>query len=187
MRENSNGFGRVVFMEWLIPIVDYLFSVRKNEAVFEMLIPFVTALLSAYIYGSLGKTKIALDALADLLPSAVSILIGFTVMFITLLLTSGTPAIDKLKNELSDNKVHGKKVSLYQKLHIQLTESLFSEIVLLLATFGYLFYKGIGSSTAFEAAFLVVEVYLTLHILLGIIRCMTHLYCVFFGNSRNSI
>ena len=46
MRENSNGFGRVVFMEWLIPIVDYLFSVRKNEAVFEMLIPLVTALSS---------------------------------------------------------------------------------------------------------------------------------------------
>lgn len=180
MIKDTKGFGKAIFMEWLIPIVDYFSSVRKNEAVFEMLIPFLIAVFSSCLYGNVGKIKIALDALADLLPSAVSILIGFTVMYITLLLTSGTPAIDRLKKENTANKVHGKQISLYQKLHIQLTESLFSEIILLLVTFGYLFYKGIGTSVVLEAIFLVVEVYLTLHILLGIIRSMTHLYCVFF-------
>ena len=186
MKKETKGLGRIVFMEWMIPVLDYYFSVRKNEAVFEMLIPLIIALVSSCVYGAVGKITIALDALADLLPSAISILIGFTVMFITLLLTSETSAINDLKAETTENKVHGKYITLYQKLHIQLTESLFSEIILLLITFAYLFYKGIGSSIVFEAVFLVIEVYLTLHILLGIIRSMTHLYCVYYGNTKKN-
>ena len=187
MKKETRGLGRVIFMEWLIPVFDYYSSVRKNEAVFEMLVPLIISVLSSCAYGTVGKITIALDALADLLPSAISILIGFTVMFITLLLTSETPAIDELKTENTENKVHGKNITLYQKLHIQLTESLFSEVILLLVTFGYLFYKGIGSSFTFEAIILAIEVYLTLHILLGIIRSMTHLYCVYFGNVKKGM
>ena len=184
MKKETRGLGRIVFMEWLIPVLDYYASVRKSEAVFEMLVPLIIAIISSCVYGAVGKITIALDALADLLPSAISILIGFTVMFITLLLTSETPAINALKAEATQNKVHGKYITLYQKLHIQLTESLFSEIMLLLITFGYLFYKGIGSSDAFEAVILAIEVYLTLHILLGIIRSMTHLYCIYYGGRK---
>ena len=182
MKKETKGLGKLIFMEWLIPVFDYYASVRKNEAVFEMLVPLVVAVISSCVYGVVGKITIALDALADLLPSAISILIGFTVMFITLLLTSATPAIEKLKSEGTENIVHEKHITLYQKLHIQLTESLFSEIILLLVTFGYLFYKGLGSLVFIEAVFLTIEVYLTLHILLGIIRSMTHLYCVFYAN-----
>ena len=123
MKKETKGLGRIVFMEWMIPVLDYYFSVRKNEAVFEMLIPLIIAIVASCVYGVVGKITIALDALADLLPSAISILIGFTVMFITLLLTSDTPAINDLKEETTENKVHGKNITLYQKLHIQLTES----------------------------------------------------------------
>ena len=187
MKRETKGLGKFIFMEWLIPVLDYYASVRKNEAVFEMLVPLIIAVISSCVYGAVGKLTIALDALANLLPSAISILIGFTVMFITLLLTSETPAITKLKTEETENKVRGKCITLYQKLHIQLTDSLFSEIVLLLVTFAYLFYKGIGSSVVFEIIILAVEVYLTLHILLGIIRSMTHLYCVYYGKINNDV
>lgn len=182
MKKKTKGLGKLIFMEWLIPVFDYYASVRKNEAVFEMLVPLVVAVLSSVVYRAVEKISIALDALADLLPSAISILIGFTVMFITLLLTSETPAIQKLKTEETENIVHKKRITLYQKLHIQLTESLFSEIILLLVTFGYLFYKGLSSSVFVEMVFLMIEVYLTLHILFGIIRSMTHLYCVYYAN-----
>lgn len=186
MKRETKGLSKFVFMEWLIPVLDYYSSVRINEAIFEMMVPLIIAVCSCCIYGVIGKITIALDALAELLPSAISILIGFTVMLITLLLTSETPAINKLKMEKTENKVHREYITLYQKLHIQLTESLFSEIMLLLVTFGYLFYKGIGSVLTVEIVMLVVEVYLTLHILLGIICSMTHLYCVFYGNSTKT-
>lgn len=102
-------------------------------------------------------------------------------MLITLLLTTDSDQISKLKTEITENRVRGKKITLYQKLHIQLTESLFSEVFLLLTVFAYLFYSGITSVLLTEIAFLLVEVYLTAHILLGIIRSITHLYCVFYS------
>ena len=101
MIKNTKGLGKTIFMEWLIPIVDYFSSLRKNEINFEIFIPILVGVFSACLYGYLGKIKIALDALAELLPSAVSILIGFTVMYITLLLTSDAPAIDRLRDDIS--------------------------------------------------------------------------------------
>ena len=180
MKKETKGLGRLVFMEWAIPVFDYCSSLRKNEVVFEIIIPLVVAVVSTWIYMALEKATTALDALADILPSAISILIGFTVMFITLLLTSDTPAITKIKEESTENTVRSRKINLYQKLHIQLTESLFAEVVLLLTVFCYLFIKGIGMPAILVIAILVTEVYLTLHILLSIIRSTTHLYCVFY-------
>ena len=168
-------------MEWLFPVFDYYSSLRKSERRFEILLPLLVALVSSAVYVKIGKVSIALDALAELLPTAVSILIGFTVMLITLLLTTDSEQIRKLKEAITENRVRGKKITLYQKLHIQLTESLFSEVFLLLAVFAYLFYSGITSALLAEILFLVVEVYLTAHILLGIIRSITHLYCVFYS------
>ena len=102
-------------------------------------------------------------------------------MLITLLLTTDSEQIRKLKDEITDNRVRGKRINLYQKLHIQLTESLFSEVFLLLAVFAYLFFSGIASTLPMEVVFLIAEVYMTTHILLGIIRSITHLYCVFYS------
>lgn len=181
MKEKTWGLGQILFMEWLFPVFDYYSSLRKSELRFEILLPLLAAIASSVVYVKIGKVSIALDALAELLPTAVSILIGFTVMLITLLLTTDSEQIGKLKTEITENRVRGKKITLYQKLHIQLTESLFSEVFLLLAVFAYLFYTGITSALLAEMVFLVVEVYLTAHILLGIIRSITHLYCVFYS------
>ena len=181
MKEKTWGFGQIMFMEWLFPVFDYYSSLRKSERRFEIILPLLAAMVSSAVYVKISKVSIALDALAELLPTAVSILIGFTVMLITLLLTTDSEQIRKIKAEITENRVRGKKITLYQKLHIQLTESLFSEVFLLLAVFAYLFYSGITSVLLTEIAFLLVEVYLTAHILLGIIRSITHLYCVFYS------
>ena len=181
MKEKTWGLGQMLFMEWLFPVFDYYSSLRKSEWRFEILLPLLVAIGSSVVYVKISKVSTALDALAELLPSAVSILIGFTVMLITLLLTTSSEQIGKLKTEITENRVRGKKITLYQKLHIQLTESLFSEVFLLLAVFAYLFYSGITSALIIEIVFLIAEVYLTAHILLGIIRSITHLYCVFYA------
>lgn len=181
MKEKTWGLGQILFMEWLFPVFDYYSSLRKSERRFEIMLPFLVAIVSSLIYVKIGKVSIALAALAELLPTAVSILIGFTVMLITLLLTTDSEQIRKLKDEITDNRVRGKRINLYQKLHIQLTESLFSEVFLLLAVFAYLFFSGIASTLPMEVVFLIAEVYMTTHILLGIIRSITHLYCVFYS------
>ena len=65
-------------------------------------------------------------------------------------------------------------------LHIQFSHSLFSEIFLLLLIFLYLFLKGVGLHIAVGVVILGIEIYLTLNILLSILRGVANLYFSFY-------
>lgn len=176
--------GKYIYMEWLIPIKDYYCSIRKNEVFFEIAVPMIIAFICSALYFITGNFLIALDRLAELLPPTISILIGFTVMLITLLLTSSGENVARLKSIETEKILYKKPVTLYQVLHIQFSHSLFSEIFLLFLIFFYLFLKGLDIQNEFSVVFLYVEVYLTLNILLSILRGITNLYFSFY-NSKN--
>jgi hypothetical protein len=76
-------------------------------------------------------------------------------------------------------------VTLYQRLHILLTHSLFNEILLLLIVFFFLFVSGIRKSIIFENVILFILIYLTLNILLSILRGVTSIYFSFYGKREN--
>lgn len=185
-RKSQSGLGKYIYMEWLIPIKDYYFSIRKNEVIFEIAVPLLISVVCSFMYFNNGKIFTALDGLAELLPTAISILIGFTVMLITLLLTSSGDNVDLLKTIETDKVLYKKPVTLYQGLHIQFSHSLFSEIFLLLLIFGYLFLKGVGLSKNVGLGVLVIEIYLTLNILLSILRGIANLYFSFYNSPKDS-
>ena len=180
MKRCKAGLGKYVYTEWMIPVRDYYGSIRKNEVAFEIIFPAVCAIGGTFWYYRIGKLFAALDGLSDLLPTAISILIGFTIMLITLLLTGNGENMNKLKTTMSHKLLYGKKVNIFQGLHIQFTHSLFSEIVLLLLVFAYLFWSGIGMFVKVAVIFLTIEIYLILNILLSILRGVTSLYFSFY-------
>lgn len=90
---------------------DYYFSIRKNEVIFEIAVPMLISAVCSFMYFSNGKVFIALNGLAELLPTAISILIGFTVMLITLLLTSSGDNVELLKTIESDKVLYKKPVT----------------------------------------------------------------------------
>lgn len=180
MKHRSFGLSNLIYTEWLRPIFHYYIAIKKNEAVFEILLPGVIAVTGSFLYSKAEKVEDALGAMAELLPTAISVLIGFTVMLITLLLTSDGDGIKKLKTAKTDKKLHNKEITLYQGLHIQFSHSLFSEILLLLLVFFYLFLKGLGWGQHIGTIFLAIETYLTLNILLSILRGVANLYFSFY-------
>lgn len=180
-KQSTRGLGQYIYMEWLIPIKDYYCSIRKNEVVFEIIMPLLASLICVLLYFRERKIKVALDGLSELLPTAISILIGFTVMLITLLLTSSGESVEQLKKTITTKTLYKKPLTLYQGLHIQFSHSLFSEIFLLLLIFFYLFLKGIGFSLFINTIFLFIEIYLTLNILLSILRGIANLYFSFYN------
>lgn len=184
-KSTTHGMGRIVYMEWIVPVIDYYRSIRKNEVVFEVLAPLSIAVMCTIIYLCKEKLILALDKMADLLPTAISILIGFTAMLITLLLTSSGESINKLKEAETGKKLYQKPVSLFQGLHIQFSHSLFSEIALLLIIFFYLFLQGLGVPILVGVVFLIIEIYLTLNILLSILRGITSIYFSFYNHKTN--
>lgn len=182
MKSKQNlGLGKYIYMEWLIPVKDYYCSIRKNEFVFEIIIPLLTSLICVYTYCEKRKLLIALDGLSELLPTAISILIGFTVLLITLLLTSSSNNVERLKRMETKKVLHKKTISLYQGLHIQFSHSLFSEIFLLLLVFFYLFLKGIGLPHFISIIILLAEIYLILNILLSLLRGISNVYFSFYN------
>lgn len=195
MREHSLGLGKRVYLEWLIPIVDYyivLYSERK-QFVFECLIPIiVSACLTAFLQ-FYGYTYSMLDKMSDFLPSCLSILIGFSIMLITILLTTEGGNIDKLHNTqlASGVKIRGKQVTLYRALHIQFTHSVCSEIILLIIMIFVL----VGELFTFQWSFffdcvnigiLFVSIYYVFNILLTLIRAITNIYFVFYAIQANN-
>lgn len=180
----KNGLGKYIYTEWLLPVKDYYCSIRKNEVVFEIIIPIFIALGCTIKYSNIGKLFHALKRMSELLPTAISILIGFTFMLITLLLTSSGPNVELLKEKETGTILYGKPVTLYQGLHIQFSHSLFSEIILLLLIFFYLFWSGLGMPNTIALIILAVEVYLTLNILFSILRGITSLYFSFYNKDR---
>ena len=63
MKEKTWGLGQILFMEWLFPVFDYYSSLRKSERRFEIMLPFLVAIVSSLIYVKIGKVSIALAAL----------------------------------------------------------------------------------------------------------------------------
>ena len=183
MMKKQKGLGTIIYMEWLYPVKDYYCTLMKNEVIFEIVSPGILALICTIFYAKSGKMFDALNGLGRLLPSAISILIGFTVMLISILLTSSGESVDKLKNTYGDKKLYSKAVNLFQCLHIQFSHSLFAEIILLLLTFFYLFWNGIGMPLVIGGIFLWLEVFLTLNILLSILRGITNIYFSFYKSS----
>jgi hypothetical protein len=180
MKKSKLGLGKLIYMEWLFPVKDYFFSLRRNEAAFELLIPACAATFCTIVYYSKGKVISAFVGLADLLPTAISILIGFTVMLITLLLTSSGKNVEALKEKTLDKELYQKKINLFQGLHIQFSHSLFSEVILLLIVLAFLFWNGVGIPSVAANIFLWIEIYLTLNILLSILRGITSVYFSFY-------
>lgn len=178
---NQTGFSNIIYMEWIRPIVHYYSTTKRNEAVFERTLPFLIAVSCAIIYKINDKVSFAMDALANLLPTAISVLIGFTVMLITLLITGNEKNIEELKSSLTEFKIGEKKVTAYQRLHIQFIHSLALEILLLLSIFLYLFLRGLHWLSCTYILFSGVDVYLSLSILLSILRGVTNIYFSFFN------
>ena len=176
----KNGLGKYLYTEWIVLIADYYISLRKQDKAFEVFFPIAVSVVCTYIYARLGIVFAALDGIVDVLPTAVSVLIGFTILLITLLLTGNGESVDRLKKTTIDKKLRGKEINLFQGLHIQFSHSLFTEIELLIMMMSYLFFKGIGISEMMGNVFLCIETYLTLNILMSIIRGITNIYFSFY-------
>ena len=169
-----------LYMEWLFIVVDYYLTTKGKELIYEIGVPIIVSLLVTVIYSLHGLVFYALEGLSNVLPTVMSFLIGFTVMLITLLMTISGQGVTVLKETKSNKTLRNKNLTLYQCLLIQFSHVLFSEVVLMLLVFLYLFWNGLGIPMLIAAFILFVQVYQVLNILLSIIRGVSNLYFSFF-------
>lgn len=172
--------GGIVYLEWLFLIRNYYSMLKNNEITFEVLIPITMSTFCVSTYWARASIQQALESLSRLLPTAVSVLIGFSVLLITILLTSNGENIRNLKNNYLRKKSSKPQFSLYQALLAQFAHLLCSEIVLMIVIFIALFWEGLGIIKWAAALLLWAEIYLTLNVLLSVLRGVTNIYFSFF-------
>lgn len=172
--------GKYIYGEWLRPIAHYLITLKCNEISYEICIPFVTAGIASIFYYSFDFVILALLKLRDLLPASLSILIGFTIMCITILVTSNSGTIDLIRHEYCDERIIGhKKITIYRWLLILFSHSLLMELITLILVFLSAFIIPLINSIGIGIILLFLETFLLSHILLLMIRAMTNLYFLF--------
>ena len=182
MRGDKKGLGSLMYCEWIYPVKDYFLSSSKSEIIFEIMMPVIVSII---ITGVCATHKIVEAAvMAEVLITLISVLIGFSVMLVTLLLTSGGDGVKDLKEKNIEKKLYNKKISLYQKLHIQFVYSLISEIFLMISILLFYFMQSIVQNVVLECVFLFWFVAMTLNILLSIMRGITNIYFSYYANTK---
>lgn len=173
--------GKIIYGEWLYPIVDYYATLKRNERNYEIILPLIVSGLSVLIYFLYGDSFRAIMKLRDILPNALAILIGFTISCVTILVSSDNATIKFLKDKLSNDRlVRNKIISMYQWMLITFVYILIVQVFLLTFIFFIAFILQIHQSQTFLSISLFIEVYTILHILLLLIRNITNFYFVFF-------
>ena len=133
MKNRKGEAGGLLYFEWIYPIKDYKNSSEKRELFFDAGVPSFISVIVLIIGIYIDKIEIMSAGLANMLFSLTSVLIGFSIMLVTMLMTSGGKGIDELKSRIiPGKKLYGENISLFQKLHIQFIYSLIIEVVLLL-------------------------------------------------------
>lgn len=95
------------------------------------------------------------------------------------MLTTENKTIDILKAKKTDKKLYGKKVSLYDLLHILFTNALLNELILLLVVLFNLFLLGLTCNKLISTIGLVVEEYMILNIIFSMMIGVNNMYWTF--------
>lgn len=180
MRGDKKGFGSWIYLEWVYPIRDYFISSCRNEILFEIIMPVIISIVVTVTCILHHNVSFVVVKLANVLLTLTSILIGFSVMLVTLLLTSGGDGVKLLKEKKMDKKLYRKEISLYQKLHIQFVYSLIGEISLLIIVLLFYFIQSIAGCGLWQVVFLLVFIMMILNILLSILRGITNVYFSYY-------
>ena len=176
--------GRIIYGQWIILIEHYFKILKCNEFTYEIVIPLISACSASYIYNEMGLDIQTLSKLTEMLPTAISVLIGFTIMAITLLSASESNTIINIKNrEAQKSHLNGKLISIYKLMLIMFSYALIVEIFFLLVIFFISFLINIYTHPILVMLSLFLEIFLLFHILLLIVRSVTSLYLVLYHQS----
>lgn len=184
--------GRWLYLEFLIPVKDYLITLKRRECLFDWLVPLLLAIF-AYIFvlrpaTYTNETKEFVGQIVNVL----GVLLGFSIASVTLLLTSSSQTIEQLRNNIADGrKIGGTPISVYQLTLITFNILLFLEMsgTLINLMYGLVTSVDIGFRDYTWKVFYTFDCFLITQVLALNIRNTTNMYLVFLkqpGRNRSN-
>lgn len=176
----------LLYTEFIYPIKHYFSTIKRNELVFDILLPLIVAIISGYaiLKNQCTITPTNASELFKTIIMLLSIFIGFTIASITILMTTRD---DRLKKNIK--RIKNTQINVYQLMNISFIFVLISEIttlifnlvcVLLLSYKITLFYKYLNMAT-------FINIFLLSHIFLLNIRNITNFYFIMFVLNKDEL
>lgn len=164
-------------LEFLLIIFDYFKSISRREFLLEIAVPFLIGLF-AFCMFDIPTIEKSFAAFSDKSVNLLGVLVGFSIAVITIFTTSSSNNIEEIKGKLTDIKIAGKVISIYDLLLLNLSYSVVVEIFILIFNLIYpLIPVVIHSDFGVKLAF-ATDIFIITHILFLTIRNITEFYFV---------
>ena len=175
-----------VYLEWLFPTADYFECLSKKEKNFEFTIPIICSGIATIICAANDIACKAIIHLNSLLPNVFSILIGFTISAIAIIISTSNDPKQTI-NQSMPRHICGKEIVFKQWFLANLIYYTLCEICFLLLTFLLPLIQFLAHNAYFICLFIIfLFCYSLLRILFGIVKVVTKLYQVFFKRATKS-
>ena len=176
--------GKWLYLEFLIPVKDYMTTLKFREFNFEWGLPLLIAVLTYFLIFRTGTYSDDSIQFAESLLNVLGILFGFSIASLTLLTTVTNDGIERIKKALTDNrKINKKTINVYQLTIITFTFLLLLEVFGLLLNFSYvliaLFHPALWEEK--WKLFYALDVGLMAQVIAINIRNTSNIYFVFIG------
>ncbi|MBI9069955.1 MAG: hypothetical protein JEY94_00055 [Melioribacteraceae bacterium] len=173
---------KLLYLEFLIPLKDYLVTLKLKEIIYEWMIPIGISVYSYYCFFPCLSKQNFLDFNGYVI-NALAILIGFSITCITILSTSNNENIVWLKKKESERKIGNKNISLYQLIFITFSFVLFMEVFTLLFNLIYFLVFSSNLSLGSENELFALNTTLVLNIVFLNIRNISNFYFIHWNDN----
>lgn len=173
-----------MYREFIFLIFDYFNTIKKNVFYYEWVIPFVIGVM-CFVLLNFNWLKTDYSLFINSSVSLLGVLLGFSIMVITILTTSNNDNIEKIKKTLTDYIISNEKISLYRLLLVNYSYLIIIEALVLVAYFiSLLFFSSFCHTLKlFLFSFYVITI---IHILLLTIRNITDFYFIITKEKNNN-
>lgn len=167
------------------PIKDFS-SIKSNEeikknAICISILTIVCIALIIFSQKNVCDVSIFYTDLVDAEISVVSLLLSFSIAYLTMLITASGNNMERLKNYSTKIKIDNKEITLYQILLIELTFTIYLEVVLLLILIlnKFLF---LYNEIFVKSMFFMLEIILLYDVIVILINLIKNIYFSFWKN-----
>lgn len=165
-----------MYLEFLFLVYDYFKTLSLRTFIYEWLLPALIGLLSfvsiRWVHLTINYTLFVNSSITLL-----GVLLGFSIMVITIFTTSSNPNIEAIKTKMTEYTIFQNKISLYRLLLINFSYLIIAQSFVILSFFIGLLVKSFLPTDILTVLFSVFSVFI-FHIILLTIRNITDFYFI---------
>ncbi|AHM59213.1 hypothetical protein D770_04730 [Flammeovirgaceae bacterium 311] len=171
-----------MYLEFFYVIADYFKTLDKRKAIFEWLIPLLISIIILVFIKDDSQQKL-LESLCSNAVSLLGVLIGFSIASVTLLATSTSDNMVRIRSIQTKYKIGKKPLTLFSLLHVNFTYAIVIEVAAVVFALIVSYVAGGGVQDGSSKLLFGTIMFLILHVLFLNMRNITDFYFILMAEA----